>query len=159
MSSSETRRLALQHVDVRIELEAQMAATAMADHSAAASSREIKLDPEPTAVRAARHFIQSALSELGFPGCVDDGLLVVSELVTNAIRAAPQTPCLVVVRVDAGHPIIEVHDGSAEPPKRREPDFDALHGRGLHVVDTLCVRWDCVRSGSGKAVIARLAPK
>jgi hypothetical protein len=67
-------------------------------------------------------------------------------------------PCLVVVRVAAGHPVIEVHDYSSELPEKREPDFDSVHGRGLHVVEALCHQWDCVRSGSGKAIIVKLHP-
>ena len=120
------------------------------------SGREIKLDPEPTSVRKAREFVRRNLCDLGFPGCVDDGVVVVSELVSNALRAAPQTPCVVVVRVGAGHPVIEVHDGSCESPQRRDPDVLEESGRGLHVVAALCEAWDSVRSNDGKAVIAIL---
>ena len=71
-----------------------------------ANGREIKLDPEPASVRKARDFVRRRLCELGFPGCVDEGVLLVSELVTKALRAAPQTPCVVVVGIGAGHPVI-----------------------------------------------------
>lgn len=118
--------------------------------------REIKLDPDPTSVRAARRFVRTSLRELGFPESVDDGVLVVSELVTNAIAAAPELPCTVVVRAEGRHPVIEVHDGSPELPEKREPDFVSTHGRGLHVVEKLCAAWDCVWSDHGKAVIAVL---
>jgi anti-sigma regulatory factor (Ser/Thr protein kinase) len=121
-----------------------------------ASSREIKLDPDPASVRTARHFVRRNLCDLGFPESADDGALIVSELVTNVLRYAPQMPCLVVVRADAGHPVIEVHDSSPELPEKRQPDLVSVHGRGLHVVDALCKDWDCVRSSSGKAVIVKL---
>jgi anti-sigma regulatory factor (Ser/Thr protein kinase) len=123
-----------------------------------APGREIKLDPDPASVRTARHFVRSNLRDLGFPGSADDGALIVSELVTNAQRYAPQMPCLVVVRRDAGHAVIEVHDYSPELPEKREPDLASVHGRGLHVVDALCADWDCIRSSSGKAVIVKLQP-
>jgi anti-sigma regulatory factor (Ser/Thr protein kinase) len=123
---------------------------------ASASSREIKLDPDPTSVRAARHFVRSNLYDLGFPESVDDGELIVSELVTNSLRHAPQMPCLLAVRIGAGHPVIEVHDFSPDLPEKREPDLDSVHGRGLLVVEALCKDWDCVRSSSGKAVIVTL---
>jgi anti-sigma regulatory factor (Ser/Thr protein kinase) len=123
---------------------------------AAGSGREIKLDPEPASVRMARDFVRRSLRDLGFPGRVDDGVLIVSELVTNSLREAPQAPCVVVVRIGAGRPVIEVHDGSFESPKRRDPDFLGEHGRGLHVVEALCEGWDCVPSNGGKAVIAVL---
>jgi anti-sigma regulatory factor (Ser/Thr protein kinase) len=126
------------------------------DQDGSASSREIKLDPEPASVRKARDFVRRNLRELGFPGSVDNGVLIASELVTNAVREAPDTPCLVAVRVGAGHPVIEVHDGSPEPPTMQSPDFVAERGRGLHIVDALCEDWDCVQSGGGKAVIVIL---
>jgi anti-sigma regulatory factor (Ser/Thr protein kinase) len=134
----------------------QMISTVTAGQGAAASGREIKLDPDPASVRRARDFVRRSLRELGFPGRVDDGVLIVSELVTNALRAAPQTPCVVVVRLGAGRPVIEVHDGSSESPKRQDPDFLGERGRGLHVIDALCEGWDCVPSNDGKAVIAVL---
>lgn len=124
----------------------------------AASSREIKLDPDPASVRTARRFVRSNLCDLGFPESADDGALIVSELFTNALRYAPQMPCLVVVRVDFDHPVIEVHDYSAELPEKRVPDLISVRGRGLHVVEALCADWDCVKSSSGKAVIVKLRP-
>jgi hypothetical protein len=51
---------------------------------AAASRREIKLDPDPASVRTARDFVRSNLCDLGFPESVDDAVLIASELVTNA---------------------------------------------------------------------------
>ena len=83
-------------------------------------------------------------------------MLIVSELATNAIHAAPENPYVVKVRIGSGYPVIEVHDHSPEPPEKCEPDFVAEHGRGLHVVEELCEGWDYVQSGNGKAVIAVL---
>jgi hypothetical protein len=48
------------------------------------NDREIKLDPEPASVRKAREFVATQLTELGFPRSVEDGILIASELVTNA---------------------------------------------------------------------------
>ena len=118
---------------------------------------EVKLDPDPASVRAARVFVEVNLRELGFPESVDSGVLVVSELTTNAVRYAPDAPFLVVVRVDTDqNPIIEVHDSSPEVPELLAPDFVAEGGRGMHVVEALCEAWRCVPSSSGKAVIATL---
>ena len=134
-----------------------MAARSMADRCAAASGREIKLDPDPLSVRTAREFVRHNLCDLGFPESVDDAVLIASELVTNAVREAPDTPCLLAISIDGGGPVLEVHDGSPEGVEPRPPDFVSEHGRGLHVVDALCAEWDCIQSGSGKAVIVRLA--
>jgi hypothetical protein len=69
---------------------------------------------------------------------------------------APQTPFLVVVRVAAGNPAIEVHDGSPGRPVLRDPDFVSQRGRGLHIVDALSEAWECVPSGYGKAIVVTL---
>jgi anti-sigma regulatory factor (Ser/Thr protein kinase) len=120
-------------------------------------AREIKLGPEPASVRKARDFVAKQLSELGFPRCVEDGVLIASELVTNAGKWAPETPCLLVVRRGAGnHPVIEVHDSSPEQPELQDPDVAAEGGRGLHIVNALCVTWGSVKCCHGKAVIATL---
>lgn len=133
-----------------------MTTSAVAGRGEPVSVREIKLDPDPTSVRKARDFVRASLRDLGFPRSVDDGVLVVSELVTNSLAAAAETPCSVVVRIGAGHPVIEVHDSSPELPKKCEPDFVSTHGRGLYVVEELCEGWDYVLSDNGKAIIAIL---
>jgi anti-sigma regulatory factor (Ser/Thr protein kinase) len=121
------------------------------------SDRELMVDPEPSSVRTARDFVAKQLTELGFPHSVDDGVLIASELITNAQQAAPETPCLLAVRIDAGyHPVIEVHDSSPEMPELLDPDFLSEEGRGLHIVDALCANWDCVKSDYGKAIVATL---
>jgi anti-sigma regulatory factor (Ser/Thr protein kinase) len=118
---------------------------------------EVKLDPDPASVRVARTFVAANLRAFGFSDSVDNGVLIVSELATNALAAAADTPFLVVVRVDAERqPVIEVHDCSPEAPELLAPDFVSEGGRGLHVVEALCETWTCVPSGSGKAVIATL---
>jgi anti-sigma regulatory factor (Ser/Thr protein kinase) len=135
-----------------------MTISAVAGEGASASSRELTLDPGPASVRRARCFVRGALCDLGFPECVDDGVVIVSELMTNVILWAARLPCSVVVRVGGGggYPVIEVHDGSSELPERREIDFVSVHGRGLHIVDALSAGWECVPSGAGKAVIVKL---
>lgn len=118
---------------------------------------EVKLDPDPASVRAARVFVESNLHSFGFPESVYAGVLIVSELATNALTHASEAPFLVVVRIDAKqNPVIEVHDSSPKVPELLAPDFVSEGGRGLHVVDALCAAWTCVPSGSGKAVIATL---
>jgi anti-sigma regulatory factor (Ser/Thr protein kinase) len=121
------------------------------------NDRELKLDPEPSSVRKARDFVAKRLTELGFPRSVEDGILIASELVTNAQKAAPEMPCLLAVRVDAAyHPVIEVHDSCPEPPELKDPGFFSEEGRGLHIVEAVCETWDCVTSGHGKVIIATL---
>jgi anti-sigma regulatory factor (Ser/Thr protein kinase) len=118
------------------------------------------LAPEPQSARKAREFVRERLRGLGFPlDVVSDGAAVATELVTNAVTYAPGAPCVVVVRVSPRgcRPVIEVHDSSPQPPVPQEPDFVAEHGRGLHIVKTLCAGgWECFPTPTGKAVVAWL---
>jgi anti-sigma regulatory factor (Ser/Thr protein kinase) len=118
------------------------------------------LAPEPQSARKAREFVRERLRGLGFPlDVVSDGATVATELVTNAVIHAPGAPCVVVVGVSPRgcRPVIEVHDCSPQPPVPREPDFVAEHGRGLHIVETLCAGgWEYFPTATGKAVVAWL---
>jgi anti-sigma regulatory factor (Ser/Thr protein kinase) len=118
---------------------------------------EVKLDPDPASVRAARVFVATNLRELGLPENADNGAIVVSELASNAVKHASGAPFWVVLRIDAEQKLtIEVHDSCPNRPELLPADFLSEGGRGLHVVDALCESWMCVPSGSGKAVIATL---
>jgi anti-sigma regulatory factor (Ser/Thr protein kinase) len=94
------------------------------------------------------------LTTHGFPaGGLDDWLLVVSELVTNAAIHAG-TQFRVVVRWDGERVMIEVFDGGggvpvvlAEPP--------SVGGRGLFLVERLTSAWGFDPSATGKRVWAR----
>jgi anti-sigma regulatory factor (Ser/Thr protein kinase) len=87
-------------------------------------SAEVKLDPDPASVREARAFVETNLRGFGFPESVDNGVLIVSELATNALRYASDEPVRVVVRVDGEHnPVIEVHDCSPTIPELLPADL------------------------------------
>jgi histidine kinase-like protein len=121
---------------------------------------EVKLDPDPASVREARVFVETNLRGFGFPESVDIGVLIMSELATNALRYAADAPFLVVVGVDSEHnPVIEVHDSSLNEPELLPADCVSEGERGLHVVDALCEVWTCVPSGSGKAIAVTLDPQ
>ena len=81
--------------------------------------------------------------------------MVVSELVTNAIRADASTIQLEVGRV-GGLFRIGVIDDAHGTPKLAEPDPTAPAGRGLRIVDALSARWGVEPAGTGKRVWAEL---
>ena len=81
-----------------------------------------------------------------------DLLLVVSELVTNAVLHA-DTPARFVLRWDGRRARIEVTDGDHRPP-RVPVDAPAIGGRGLFLVDRLSTAWGSDPSPSGKTVWA-----
>lgn len=83
----------------------------------------------------------------------DDVLLVVSELVTNAVRHAPGPLGLELGLVPGGIEIA-VRDTSSRPPRSRTPDLTG--GRGWPIVQTLARRVRVVPRHDGKTVHAEL---
>ena len=80
--------------------------------------------------------------------------LLVSELVTNAVRYAQGKVGLRLIL--EGGLVCEVLDDSAALPRLRHPDEDDERGRGLQVVSQLGQRWGARRSLSGKVVWCEL---
>lgn len=92
----------------------------------------------------------------------DDGELVLSELVTNALRVPVPGDRLVGVRIECrgrGELLrLEVSDAGAGRPEVRRPGELDRGGRGLLLVEALAHRWgvDERRAGIGKTVWAEL---
>ena len=81
--------------------------------------------------------------------------LVVSELVTNAVRYAQSKISLRLVL--EGGLFCEVLDDSAAAPRLRQAAEDDERGRGLQVVSQVAQRWGTRRTGTGKVVWCELA--
>ncbi|GHH66342.1 ATP-binding protein [Streptosporangium violaceochromogenes] len=113
-------------------------------------------------VKTARDVTRSTLRDWGLSELSDDAALVVSELVTNAVRYAlcppnrvETTPITLVLLHLSPHVLLAVTDPSNEVPTPKEPDFISENGRGLYIVETYskCWGWDHLNRG-GKAVWA-----
>jgi anti-sigma regulatory factor (Ser/Thr protein kinase) len=87
---------------------------------------------------------------------LDDATLVVSELVTNALRAGARLMTLTLV-IEPGHLRVTVTDDVTARPRLLETPPEALHGRGLHIVSTLATDWGFTRLSNGKEVWADLS--
>ncbi|MFE6489514.1 ATP-binding protein, partial [Streptomyces sp. NPDC057757] len=86
------------------------------------------------------------------PVVVADAVLLVSELVGNALRHGGGPGDLVLVRV-TGRLRIEVSDASPRPPVPRPPHHpDEAGGLGLLLLSRLALRWGWRPSGPGKSV-------
>ena len=81
----------------------------------------------------------------------DDALLVVSELVTNAIRYG-RAPVQFALRVTDRDVVIEVADAEQRRPLVADFDPAGATGRGLHMVESLGARWGVRPTGLGKSV-------
>lgn len=121
------------------------------------------VEPDPESVTAARHFATATLNAWGLGALRDDVGLVVSELVTNALRhslpACPNESAQATIRLRLLHAapylLCGVADTGAADPRRREPDYIAETGRGLHVVESFSTRWGWTRfPAAGKIVWA-----
>ncbi|WUH94130.1 ATP-binding protein [Streptomyces sp. NBC_00433] len=122
----------------------------------------IRLAAETAAVRLSREFVRGTLPAWGLPEQIDSAELIVSELVTNAVKnsAGQGYPCHVGVqlRLVGGGLYIEVWDRGAGSPVIAAPTFDAEGGRGLFLVESMSTRLGVQRSAvGGKIVWAELA--
>ncbi|HUD80296.1 MAG TPA: SpoIIE family protein phosphatase [Streptosporangiaceae bacterium] len=112
------------------------------------------LPAELTSASRARTLIRRPLRRWGLTELVPTAELLVSELVTNAVRYAQGKIGLRLVL--EGGLVIEVLDDSAALPRLRHPDDSDERGRGLQVVSQLAQRWGARRAVSGKVVWCEL---
>ncbi|MEU0536610.1 ATP-binding protein [Amycolatopsis tolypomycina] len=98
---------------------------------------------------AARRFTRLALLAWTDGAAVDDALLVVTELATNALCHGSGDPVLRLT-VDGTDVRIEVFDDNPAPPVRRPAGADG--GWGLALVDRLSSVRGTERHGRGKVV-------
>ncbi|GLU47729.1 hypothetical protein Nans01_20800 [Nocardiopsis ansamitocini] len=116
------------------------------------------LDPDYGAVKTARELVMGVLRDWGMARLAGDVELVVSELVTNALRHAETSAfdspgCESVIQISVmrrgGELICAVRDCSDVLPARRDPDFMAETGRGLHLVSCFSRSWGTVPAIAG----------
>jgi serine phosphatase RsbU (regulator of sigma subunit) len=106
-------------------------------------------------VARARDLASLQLAHWGLPQVAFLAELVVSELVTNAIRYGGSPVQLRLIRHDTL--ICEVSDGAHTAPHlRRARTFDE-GGRGLFIVAQVAERWGTRQQSDGKAIWAELA--
>ncbi|MFD7286819.1 ATP-binding protein [Streptomyces sp. NPDC059863] len=123
----------------------------------------LRWNRHPSCVGPARLELRKALAAWGLSALGDAAVLVLSELLTNAVRHACASPGREIetryIQVRRPMPCglrIEVHDASPTRPTRRAEDVDACDGRGLLIVDALADEWGVAdRVGVGKMVWAR----
>jgi anti-sigma regulatory factor (Ser/Thr protein kinase) len=111
------------------------------------------LPADPAIVAEARARTARQLAAWGLPEITFTTELLVSELVTNAIRHA-QSPIQLRIILD-GALSCEVFDGSSTAPHLRRADRYDEDGRGLMLVAQLAERWGTRYTGTGKIIWAQ----
>ncbi|MCO5971807.1 ATP-binding protein [Actinoallomurus soli] len=115
----------------------------------------LRIEGRPEMVRHARAFARASLRRLGCsPNAVDDGELIVSELVTNAIKAAPDREIRISVFPKREYVTIQVYDPVDDLPRQRQPGLHAESGRGIPIVSQCAHRYGAFRVAGGKVVWA-----
>jgi len=109
---------------------------------------------DPGAVRAARTAVRDRLAAWNLDGLADVAALLVSELVTNALRHATGPIGVRLVRpgVVDGVLLVEVSDPLPDPPRERVAALEDESGRGLQLVAHAAHRWGTRPGVTGKTV-------
>ena len=115
----------------------------------------IDVQAGPQGPAQARAEVQARAEALGLGDLLDDVQLVVSELVTNAVRHA-LPPVALEVETDGTQVVIAVCDASPVQPLPRDADEAAEGGRGMLLVDLLCDSHGVRSQPPGKTVWARV---
>ena len=113
-------------------------------------AHRLDLADAPESAIVARGFTAGVLDHAGWGEQVDTAALLVSELVTNAIKHG-KPPCALSIRFTDAEVEISVEDGDGSMPVLRQRDELAEDGRGFLLVDALAADWGARLVGSGKA--------
>ncbi|WP_030666592.1 SpoIIE family protein phosphatase [Streptomyces cellulosae] len=108
------------------------------------------LEPEEMAPGRARRLARRALSRWDMEELSDSVELLVSEVVTNAVRYATRPITLRLLRTDVLR--CEVGDDVPQLPRLRQARATDEGGRGLYLVNRLARRWGATRLSTGKVV-------
>jgi anti-sigma regulatory factor (Ser/Thr protein kinase) len=116
---------------------------------------EETLAPDRRAPQTARESVRDACAHSA-PHLLDDALLLVSEVVTNAVKHG-SAPLRLEVDCDRSSIVVAVEDANPVLPRPRRIDRRRHSGRGLVLVEQLAAEWGVRRTKVGKQVWFRLA--
>ena len=90
------------------------------------------------------------------PHLVDDAVLLVSEVVTNAVKHG-RAPVRLQIDCEPTSVVVAVDDANPTMPRLRRLDRRRHSGRGLVLLERLATEWGVRRIEGGKQVWFRLA--
>ncbi|WP_049575397.1 ATP-binding SpoIIE family protein phosphatase [Streptomyces sp. SBT349] len=115
-----------------------------------------RLDPRAESVREARRMVRESLARWDLEELEDSVELLVSEVVTNAVRYAERPVSVRLLRTDVLR--CEVGDDVPQLPRLRQAGPADEGGRGLYLVQRLARQWGATRLSTGKLVWFEMAP-
>jgi anti-sigma regulatory factor (Ser/Thr protein kinase) len=119
----------------------------------AAYRARFDLPPVETAPLIARTLVRTSLTAWGATELVDAAVLVVSEMVTNAVVHVGGAVALELRIERHGQEVhLALADGSSVRPLARELEDDDPHGRGIHLIEAVANRWETRDHQGGKQV-------
>jgi anti-sigma regulatory factor (Ser/Thr protein kinase) len=143
-------RFVPQHSTVRLALDSIGEPRARRRH-------EVQFPFSTSTPRLARSFVRDTCARWGVDDVRDDAVLVVSELVENAVRHAGSAPSL-RLELRPGQFVVAVRDEDPALPKPRPLTFDQPGGRGISLVAALSKVWGASPSPRGGKVIWAVLP-
>ena len=112
---------------------------------------QLSLVSRPASPREARDWLTALLRGWVNDAARHSATLLLSEVVTNAVRHAPGGTIMVDVTMSHRHLRVEVHDESASLPVRRAAGETG--GWGLGLLDALATQWGVDQhSDDGKTI-------
>jgi anti-sigma regulatory factor (Ser/Thr protein kinase) len=147
----------MRRLDRRVAVCSSSVLVAAVKKAAAMPTFRISLGQTPASPGRARARLRSFIEENDLSDEPEVALLILSELVTNAVMHGA-TPIQVVVSGEPGKLRIDVTDGGTHAPGP-EPyfaDADQTGGRGLHIVNALSHQWGTTIHEHGKSVWAEV---
>jgi anti-sigma regulatory factor (Ser/Thr protein kinase) len=112
---------------------------------------ELTLERTGAAPRHARAHVRELLAQLG-PERTEDATLLISELVTNAVKYGPEDGDIrIIIGSDGERTRFTVHDPGAGPLPEMRPAETPAHvggGHGLRLVDAVADRWGVERGST-----------
>lgn len=118
------------------------------------TSRALSADHRAPA--EARAHVRDTLTAWGLAAAIDDAQILVSELVTNAVRHGSGPVELTLGRAD-GFIVLAVTDAAADlPPNPRDAADSDPGGRGMFLINAMSARWGWRQEPASKTVWVEL---
>jgi anti-sigma regulatory factor (Ser/Thr protein kinase) len=106
---------------------------------------------DPARIGAVRHAAERHLTASGVDGPIDAIVLMISELLTNALRHG-SPPATISVNTDHHRVRVAVSDRSPAPPQVMPMEPTRVGGNGMRIIDSLASTWGFEPVEGGKAV-------